>query len=88
MYVQPVCAERPGSAGASNERREIRVERQQAHDAGRIVGQDREVREIESRADGAAHERVVAERARGLPMCGGDRADRRVRFELVARDRV
>ena len=29
--------------------------------------------------------RVVAERARGLPMCGRDRAHGRLRFELVAR---
>ena len=71
--------------GRSDQRREFLIEREQAHGAGGVVAENREVFEIESRAHGAAHERVVAERARGLPMRGRDRADGCVRFELVAR---
>jgi len=51
-----------------------------------VVAEDREVLEIEPRAHGAAGERVIAERTRGLPMRSCDRAHGRVLFEPVARE--
>ena len=63
-------------------------DRARARARSAVVGQHREVGEIEARTDGAADERVVAERARGLPMVGRDGAHGRLRIQSRARGGV